>query len=225
MKKTVTTAFSVLALAGLAHASHVFITPVNATSSTGGSDLWPVSNLIQGPGAGYDAADPHDALGGGGPFAWVTAAPGGFPADYIAVAGAPVITFDLGQNTDLNSIHAWGYSNSNANGVSEFSLRFATDAEGTGGFGTSISYNPTFTLPFDNNLNQTLQTNAFGQTINARYVEFTASDNFFIAPGDNSVFPPGGDRVGLGEVSFGIPEPSAGILGLLGFGLMLRRRR
>ena len=34
----------------------------SVTASTNDTDLWPVSNLIQGPGVGYDAAAPHDSL-------------------------------------------------------------------------------------------------------------------------------------------------------------------
>ena len=154
----------------------------------------------------------------------MTADPGGFPSDYIAVAGAPVLKFDLGSAVDLSTIHTWGYADTNTNGVSSFSLRFATDAEGTGGFGTSITLNPTFSITQDA---FAMQTNDFGETVNARYVEFTAIDNFFVAPGDGSGGEQaGGDRVGLGEVSFSaIPEPTAGLLGLIGFGLLLRRRR
>ena len=32
----------------------------SVSSSTEANDLWPVSNLIQGPGVGFDAAEPHD---------------------------------------------------------------------------------------------------------------------------------------------------------------------
>ena len=55
--------------------------------------------------------------------------------------------------------------------------------------------------------------------VNARYVELTPTDNLF------GVAPPGGDRVGFGEVAFAIPEPSATLLGLLGGLFLLRRRR
>ncbi len=208
----------------LSSASHVFVTPVDATSSTSANDLWPASNLIQGPGVGFDAAAPHDKTSTGAAGNWVTAAPGGFPSDYIAVAGAPVIVFDLGADTAINTVHTWGYDNGNTNGVSEFSLRFATAAEGTGGFGSSITYNPLFSMVLDST---PMQTNDFEQVITARYVEFTALDNFFVAPGDGSGGElAGGDRVGLGEVSFGIPEPSSALLSLIGLaGIVLRRRR
>jgi hypothetical protein len=188
--------------------------------------LWAASNLIQGSGVGFDATAPHNQLGAASTHRWVTAAPGGFPADYIAVAGTPVLTIDLGQDTLLSEISVWGYAASNANGVSEFSLRFATEAEGTGGFGTSIAFNPTYFPVNDDVLRQSF---AFGQNLSARYVEFTAEDNFFIFPGDNSVNPPGGDRVGLGEIAFAVtvPEPASAALCLLGVASMglIRRRR
>lgn len=198
------------------------------SSSTDYNDFLPVFNLIQGPGIGFDANEPHDKLGGN----WVTAAPGGFPSDYIAVAGMPVLTIDLGQDSVLSEISIWGYDNTNANGVSEFSLAFATGAEGPNGFGTSIGYSPSF-FPVNNDTSR--QSFAFGQTITARFVEFTAVDNFFIAPGDGSFGgPPGGDRVGLGEIAFSItpiPVPSTllllstGIATLFGYGRLRQRKR
>jgi hypothetical protein len=179
-------------------------------SSTSADDIFPVSNLIQGPGVGFDHYAPHDKLLGGADGDWVTAAPGGFPSDYIEVAGAPVLTIDLGQDKSLSEINTWGFTITNANGVSEFSLRFATDAEGPAAAGSSISFNPTYFMTMDD---ITRQTYPFGETIVARYVELTASDNFFVAPGDGSGGGPiGGDRIGLGEVAFPVPEPASLVL-------------
>ena len=76
-----------------------------------------------------------------------------------------VITLDLGVDSALSEISAWGYSNANANGVSQFKLRFASAADGAGSFGTSISYNPTFSLAN----NQTIrQSNLFDRVVNVR---------------------------------------------------------
>jgi len=110
----------------------------------------------------------------------------------------------------------WGYVAANANGVSEFSLRFATEAEGLGGFGTSIGFNPTYFLTNDDLLRQSF---LFVQTISARFVEFKAIDNFFNLPGDGSGGETTvGDRVGLGEIAFAtVPEPT--ILCLMTLGL------
>jgi hypothetical protein len=202
--------------------------PISSISSST-IDFFPINNLIQGPGVGFDASAPHDKISGGPVGDWVTDAPGGFPADYIAVVGMPVLTIDLGQDRLLSEISVWGYQSSNANGVSEFSLRFATDAEGIGGFGTSIGFNPTY-FPTNNDILR--QSFAFGPDVSTRYVEFTAVDNFFIAPGDGSGGEtPGGDRVGLGEIAFAIaatsvPEPTTLLLlglGLAGLGVARRR--
>ena len=198
------------------------------TSTTSATDVFPVANLIQGAGVGFDGTAPHDKIGSGFNGVWATAAPGGFPADYIAIAGMPVLTIDLGQNRTLSEISVWGYVSSNANGVSVFSLQFATEAEGTGGLGTSISFNPTY---FPTNDDVQRQSFGFGQSLSARYIEFTAIDNFFITPGDGSGGEtPGGDRVGLGEIAFAsttVPEPTTTALlalGLLGAGYARKRR-
>jgi len=165
------------------------------------TDLFPVANLIQGPGVGFDSISGNQLTNPSfGGSRWVTNAPGGFPSDYIAVAGAPIITLDLGQDVPLNEISVWGYTPGNANGVSEFDLQFATNAEGTGGFGTSITYNPTFNPTIDDVARQSF---GFGQVVTARYVEFTATDTFFSTGGFGP--PAGGDRAGLGEIAFQVP--------------------
>lgn len=198
------------------------------TSSTQDTDLWPASNLIQGPGVGFDAAAPHDKLIGGADGNWVTDAPGGFPADYIEVAGAPVLTFDLGTDVPLNEISVWGYAATNTNGVSEFSLSFATEAEGVGG--GSATAGPFTTIgDLTTGTNDDTSRQSFNfDAVTARYVELSATDNFFNAPGDGSVAGTlaGGDRVGLGEVAFQqVPEPSSAILLLLGSLALMRRKR
>lgn len=190
-------------------------------STTQATDLAPASNLIQGPGVGFDANEPHDQITAGFFDQWVTADDAGFPSDYITEVGMPVLMIDLGLDVLLSEISVWGYSETNANGVSEFGLRFATEADTPVGFGSSIVFNPTYSpttavLP--------RQSFAFGQDVSARYVEFTVTDNFYEAPGDASLGGlPGGDRVGLGRIAFaqpapaGVPEP--GVLALLGLGL------
>ena len=177
------------------------------TSTTEVDDFYPVGNLILGPGFGFNSEAPFRRLIGGAEGLWVTADPGGFPSDYLEAADAPVLTLDLGADVSLSEISVWGYSATNGNGVSEFSLRFATSAEGTAGFGQSIAYNPTFNPTTDNDTIR--QSFLFSEAVTARYVEFTTVDNYFTAPGDGSEGGlAGGDRVGLGEIAFEI-EPSA----------------
>ena len=178
--------------------------PIESNSTTTSGDLWPVSNLIQGPGTGFASAEPHDQLGGGASSLWVTSAPGGFPSDYLAVAGEAILMFDLGEDVALSEISVWGYSTSNANGLSEFSLRFATAAEGTGSFGSSIGFNPRFNPSIDDSARQSF---TFGETVMARHVEMTTEDNFYSNGGSGP--PAGGDRLGLGEVAFENVLPTA----------------
>ena len=78
------------------------------TVTTEESDLYPIANLIQGLGEGFDAAEPHDQLGGGNTHLWVTDADAGFPADYIEQLGQPVIQLDLGADRTLKEIISGG---------------------------------------------------------------------------------------------------------------------
>jgi hypothetical protein len=176
--------------------------PIASISSNSPSDHWPASNLIQGPQTGHEGDGEWSKIAEGADGNWVTGACG-FPCDYFESNDAPVLTIDLGEDRLLTEIDVWGYDGTNANGMSEFSLRFATAAEGSTGFGQSIDYNPTFSgLVNDSVIRQPL---LFERTVAARFVELTATDNFFVAPGDGSGGEtPGGDRVGLGEIAFPI---------------------
>ena len=220
-------ALIIVSIMGASASAAEFYPITSVSSSTDASDLWPASNLIQGPGVGFDAAAPHDKTLGGADGNWVTDAPGGFPSDYIATAGMPVLTFDLGSDTALNEISTWGYAASNTNGVSEFSLSFATEAQGPGnGTVTAGPFMMAGDLAVGTNDDTSRQSFGF-ELVNARYVEMTVNDNFFVAPGDGSNDTvPGGDRAGMGEVAFEVvPEPSSGMLLLLGLLAFLRRRR
>jgi hypothetical protein len=181
-----------------------------------GGPYWPESNLIQGAGVGFEEDEPHDKIGAGELSDWVTTDDCGYPADYIDCVGTPVIRLDLGQDVLLDEISTWGYSDMNTNGMREFELRFATDAEGPTGYGTSISYNPTFIVEdYFEFLAIERRSFEFSEQVTARYVELTATDNYFDDPGDGSGeegWGPGGDRVGIGEIAFRVPE----VTGLVG---------
>ena len=194
MKHTLFITFSSVATLFLSAAE---FHPISAiSSSTSGTDLYQVNNLIQGAGSGFGATEPHDSLGGGSTSTWVTNAPNGGSGDYFANGVAdPVFIIDLGADRALSEISTWGYANSNTNGGKNFTLRFATSIEGTGNFGDSISYSPSFEAAFSADLRDS---NSFSQTVNARYVEMVFTDNWKNLQGGT----PGGDRVGLGEVAF-----------------------
>ena len=217
MKQTALT-LSILTGAASFASAVTFYTPVSITSPNS-SEFFPITNLHQGPGVGYQAAEPHDGIIGSN--TWVTIAPAPFPADYYNFSPAPVLVIDLGVDRPLTEISTWGYTTGNANGVSLFSLRFATSAEGTGGFGTSIPGQGNFTA----NMSDVTRHSHPLLPVSARYVEFTALDNYWSNGGNGP--PPGGDRVGLGEIAFQvIPEPASTLTlgGLAVLGLLRRRR-
>lgn len=205
---------------GQSHADTFY--PIDGVTVTYPDDIggafWPESNLIQGPGVGFQEDEPHDKIGGGAAANWVTTADAGFPADYIEDVGMPVIELDLGQDRALSEISTWGYEDGNTNGMREFSLRFATGAEGPAGYGSSINYNPTFLVDdfFDFDAVERRSFD-FSEQVSARYVELTVTDNYFDDPGDGTGengWGPGGDRVGIGEIAFRAegdfePEPPA----------------
>jgi hypothetical protein len=132
---------------------------------------------------------------------WVTEDPGGYPSDYYEFGPAPIMVMDLGSDVVIDAVAYWGYFVV-GNSTSEFSLRFATGADGPVGFGTSVTSNPTlYPGPEDNTVQQNLP---MGVTVKARYVEVTVTDNYFDpdAPPED-----GGDRVGFAELQFNTVVP------------------
>lgn len=203
----VTSLFLSLALPAAQASPVSFYAVSSITSNT--SDFFPVSNLIQGAGVAFSATGAHNALAGD--LTWATIQPC-YPCDYFTTSQpVPVLTLDLGQDRLLSQISIWGYGQPNS--ASRFSLRFATSSEGTGGFGSSVAYNPVF-LPAQQSL--TLQDFSFAQNVTARYVKMTITDNFYSASNPNA----GGDRVGLSEIAFGKPIPEPGSLPLVGMALV-----
>ena len=178
------------------------------SSSTAGSDLFAASGLIEGPGVGFNANAPYTQITGSSTNLWVTDR-NCFPCNYFATHSAPpILTLNLGQDQQLSAIFVGNYAG-HPNGARNFSLRFASAADGLSGFGTSITYNPGFSLAQQGT---TMQEFDFSQSIVAQYVQMTITSNYY-NPGNPGA---GGDRVGLGEIAF-VPEPAS--LALLGIGL------
>ncbi len=170
-------------------------TPNMLEGNPGGN---PLTNIIEGAGVGFDSNEPHTRLGG----TWYTDAPGGFPSDYLeSNPGDEIIILDLGADATLYELSYWGYADTNGNGIRDFAVRFATDAEGGDpalgdeAFGTSIVVNPIFSALIDSTNRQSFP---LGQAVTARYIEIKALTNYF----DIVV---GGDRLGIGEISFALP--------------------
>lgn len=172
--------------------------PISSISSnTAGTDFYPAVRLIEGAGVGFDFNEPHDRAPGFAESLWVTDACG-YPCDYFETELVPVLTIDLGEDRELAEISVWGYSDTNRNGARKLEVRFATEADGPAGFGTSILGSRLLTSAVQATTRQSF---AFGEVVKARYVEVTITDNYFLAPGFD-----GGDRVGLGEIAFAVPQ-------------------
>ncbi len=206
----------ILTVTGLSSAFSLgatFYPIVSVTSDTSATDFFTAQNLIQGPGVGFDSAEPHNSIGGGGGATWVTNAPNGGTGDYFSPlpGTAPRFVFDLGSPVPLNEISVWGYADGNGNGLISLDLRFSDSTTFTGA-PVSISGITQPSLP--------RQSFSFDE-ITAQFVELVPTDNLF------GIAPPGGDRAGLGEVAFAvpIPEPSTGLLALIGLAGLIRRRR
>lgn len=192
-----------IALGAAAMTGAAVVDPISATSNTAGSDFRPASNLANG--IGLSGAEPRVHVFGSFETSWVTAGSG---SDYFVAGTSPVISFDLGANMLVTKIYTWAYGGTTgvagtiqANSAKDYSLAFATAAEGTGGFGSSIAYNPGFvaaappaqgaaaSIPRD--------AEAFTTPVYGRYVQMTVTDNYAGEPGTL-----GGDRAGLGAVAF-----------------------
>lgn len=177
-------------------AASTFYTPVSVTSPNS-VEFYPITRLYQGPGVGYAVSPPHDGFAA---QTWVTNDPGGYPSDYLAIRPAPVLIIDLGQDRYLTEISTWGYTTGNDNGVKTFTLRFASAAQGTAGFGATIPNQG----PFNCAKSDITRDSHPLTPATARYVEFTCTDNYYTGTGGA-----GGDRVGLGEIAFEyMPAPT-----------------
>jgi len=174
-------------------------------------------------GSGFDEAlgthtvTPDGTAGGG---MWLNN--GTFAAPNDPNAPGAVITFDLGGSTALNSVTVWNYNetarpdlvNRGANAA-----QILVASEEGGAFTSLGDFN--FTVApgvADQNFGQIIDLSTFPEAGDARLVRFNITSNH---GGDNNF-------VGLSEVRFDgtqVPEPSAGILALIGLAGCLRRRR
>lgn len=207
---TKSTSLLVFALGSSLSFGATFYPIIGVTSDTSATDFFPADWLIEGPGVGFDAAEPHDRTGN---RTWVTNAPNGGVGDYFGPTPTPSprLVFDLGSSVTLNEISIWGYADTNGNGLISADLRFS-DTPTFSGTPFSISGITQPATP--------RQSFSFPE-VNARYVELIPTDNLF------GIAPPGGDRVGMGEVAFAqpVPEPSSALLALVGIVGLARRKR
>jgi hypothetical protein len=182
---------STMSSADTFHSITDIATPGMVNGTGAGQEL----NVIEGAGVGFDINPPHDNTGPN----WYTTAAG---TNYMTGhAGDEKLLFDLGADVVIGEISVWGYAASNGNGLREFNVSFATDAEGGAPglgdetYGTSIALNPAYTAALNPTPRQSF---LFGEAITARYVEVWVTTNY--AGGVGGV--PGGDRLGVGEIAF-----------------------
>ena len=205
---------------GLAPAT-VLITPTGVTNTSGVSEFFPLANIANDSGlsgtatfANYNTVTHGSASSS---TAWTTVNPNG-NGDYF-LEGSPgtpaVITLALGAVYEVTDFVFWGYHFGSANGneAREFSLEFSTDGGGSFGAPVTVS-NPLSTYAVQN-----ANTLPLGGTFAADTVRLTIDDNH------SGGAAPGGDRLGLGEVKFVVPEPSNFLLSGLAALTLLRRRR
>ncbi len=146
------------------------------------------------PTATENASNPSVIIDGNAGTQWYTNAY--FP-EFFSGATDSVLVIDLGGQRTIDGFDFRNYSIA-GNRTKDFSLQFATEGEGPGGFGSSISYQPSFTVANqDQNQNQSLD---FSQAVSARFVQMTITDNYYGAGA-------GGDRVGFAEIDFRDAQP------------------
>lgn len=200
----------------------VLITPAGVTNTSGVSEFFALSNIVDDSGlsgaatfANYNTITHSSASGG---TAWTTTNPNG-AGDYFLASnpGTPaVLTLDLGAVYEVTDFVFWGYhfsNNANGNESREFTLEFSTDGGASFGAPVTVS-NPLGTYAVQN-----ASTLPLGGAFAADTIRLTVDDNHF---GGTAA---GGDRLGLGEVKFVVPEPSSFLLSGLAALTLLRRRR
>ena len=168
------------------------VRPSGVSSSTSASDFFAAGNLVFGiglPAFSYDNYSSVQHAGASSTTAWVTQANG---ADYFAAGTPPVLTFTFLGHHLLTDIVVWGY----ASGPGVFqnneakTLEVSFSADGAANFSAPVTLQHARTGVN----NETL---SFGGAYLANVVRVRITDNHFGNPGAA-----GGDRVGLGEITF-----------------------
>ena len=219
-----------LALAALAAA---VITPASAATIVGVTIEDFSSELMGGGSSNFDRAAIHTLNGVGyeagvqkthstarDGVSWLT--DGANNIGFGVPGGDPLpatITYDLEGNYDLSSMTIWNYNEINltSRGANNVEVLVASSVGGTF---TSLG-NFTFSEAVGDSITPYGEDHALSAAAanNTRLIRFNITTNH---GGDN-------EFAGLSEVRFdgiAIPEPSAAaLLGLAGFGLLLRRRR
>ena len=113
---------------------------------------------------------------------WFTA-PGVIPPE-----AQPIFHLDLGTDRYVGEISFWNYRDTSQNKVAEMTIRFATEAEGVGGFGTSVPDKRFRGLQFEGHLTE--QKLSLGGSHFFRYAELRL------------IAGAGGNRIGFTDIKF-----------------------
>ena len=181
-------------------AEQFLITPVDVTSDSSATDLFPATNLINNSGL---LADPtletyrnvqHDSASPS--RTWATTAPRGVRDYFAGRRPDPVLTFTLPDLYQITHLVVWGfyYTSPNNSEARAFTLEFSSDGGATWSGLEEIIHQQTA---------QDSETIPLGRRFQANTVRVTITDNHYSSRGV------GGERVGLGEIKF-LAEPPAG---------------